>query len=157
MTETTLTPEEVFLRCSEYASEMEWEWEVQEEDVGYLTLPDGFLEQRVVRVGFDERGVILVVHISSSIPHPFFRTATALYAATNTRLLVADGEDFMWCARFDSALFDSLEKLDETFSSMQREVFIAESLLRLYESEQREIPVQSLLGLGFETKFDVRQ
>jgi hypothetical protein len=157
MTETPLTSDEVFARCDDYASEMEWGWEVKDDEVGYLTLPDGFLEERVVRVGFDEQGVVLAAHIFEPIPHAFFRTAVALHAASDGRLVVADGEALMWCARFDSALFNSPGKMDDTFATMQREVFVAESLLALYQHEQREIPVPSVIGLGFETMFDVKQ
>lgn len=158
MTQTQLPSNKVFARCELYAFLMKWEWELKDA-VGYITIPNGFLSSSVVRVALEEddeheESLFLATSVAAEVPHAFLHIAHAL-AQRVERFVICEGDSILWCAKFNPDMCDSEEAMDNAFDVLLREVFVAQSLLQLYRDKWREVPITSVLGLGFETEFDI--
>jgi len=151
-----MTPEAVLAACSDYANTERYEWSC-EDGIGTLEIPYGFYEEaKAVHIQSVDRGVNIVIQLAKDIPHAFYTSTFKLHPVTDGRVTVYEGV-LRWCGTFHCDVFATPSGIQSLIEWAMREAFIAESLLRLYCTEQRQILWPYVVGFGSDSEFAAEQ
>ncbi|HYD93114.1 MAG TPA: hypothetical protein VEB18_01500 [Candidatus Paceibacterota bacterium] len=150
-----ITSEEALEVCADFLEEFEYSFSMTSKSID-LRLRTGVFNDHHIRIqACDDESVYVGTILAQSVPDGFGSWLYELGCWSSGRVQLFD-EQLAWGVRLEPHELADFASVDQVISWIERESFIAECVLELYERTKRFSTSVLFVGFGQHSEFDWR-